>query len=149
MGQLCLRFAIWGGLVRRIKWYALIQAFRALEALGLERSAEWLARVYSAEVIARACEVKLSTARAYKSGRLKPGPSAVRLWQLHRERMVLTSEWAGWVVKAQCLVTPEGVELPRNILRMHQVMLQYYHDLARRTGDEREIERFYELLKAA
>jgi hypothetical protein len=104
---------------------------------------------YPASVIAQACAVKLSTAYAYKAGRRKPGASVVKLWLLYRDRQVLTPKWRGWLVKSECIVDPEGNETSRSLLRMYQMMLQYAHDLARRTGDEREIERFYELLKAA
>jgi hypothetical protein len=104
---------------------------------------------YPAEVVAEWCAVKLSTACAYKSGRLKPGASVVKLFKLHAERRVLTAQWAGWLVKPDAIVDPEGNETTRNLLRMYRMMLQYAHDLARRTGDEREIERYYEILKAA
>lgn len=104
---------------------------------------------YPATMIAQVCAVKLSTAHAYKSGRLKPGTSVVKLWLLHRERSVLTLEWKGWIVKPHAIVDPEGNETSRNLLRGYAQILAWAHDLARRTGDEREIERFYELLKAA
>jgi hypothetical protein len=104
---------------------------------------------YPAQVIAEACAVKLSTAHAYKSGRLKPGASVVKLWLLYRERLVLTAPWKGWIIKPDAIVDPEGNETSRNLLRGYAQILAWAHDLARRTGDEREIERFYELLKAA
>jgi hypothetical protein len=104
---------------------------------------------YPAQLIAEACAVKLSTAHAYKSGRCKPGASVLKLWLLYRERQVLTREWQGFIIKPDAIVDPEGNETNRNLLRNYQLMIQYYHDLARRTGDEREIERYYELLKAA
>lgn len=104
---------------------------------------------YPAEFIAQVCAVKISTAHAYKSGRLKPGASVVKLWTLHRERAVLTTEWEGWIIKPEAIVDPEGNETSRNLLRGYAQILSWAHDLARRTGDEREIERFYELLQAA
>jgi hypothetical protein len=104
---------------------------------------------YPAEVIAEWCCVGLSTAFAYKSGRLKPGASVQKLFRLHAERRVLTKEWPGWIVKPHAIVDPEGNETNRNLLRNYRVMVQYYHDLARRTGNPRDLERFYELLKAA
>ena len=72
----------------------------------------------------------------------------IKLWLIHRDRLVLTPEWKGWSIKADCIVDPEGNETTRSLLRMYQMMMQYAHDLARRTGDEHEIERFYELLRA-
>jgi hypothetical protein len=100
-------------------------------------------------VIAEWCAVKLSTAQAYKSGRLKPGASVLKLWRLYVERQVLTADWRGWLVKPDAIVDPEGNETNRHLLRMHRLMMQYAHDLARRTGDPRDLERYWELLKAA
>jgi hypothetical protein len=54
-------------------------------------------------VIAEWCAVKLSTAHAYKSGRLKPGASVLKLWRLYVDRQVLTVEWKGWLVKGRWL----------------------------------------------
>lgn len=90
----------------------------------------------------------MSTAHAYKNGRRKAGKSVVRLFELHRDQ-VLSAEWKGWLIKPDCIVDPEGNETNRNQLRMFRLMMQYAHDLACRTGDEREVERYYELLKAA
>lgn len=101
-----------------------------------------------AELIAQWCCVSRSTADAYKSGRLKPSRMALRLFVLMRDRQVLTKEWAGWLIKPDAIVDPEGNETNRNLLRNYQLMCQYYHSLARRTGDEREIERYYEFLEA-
>ena len=104
---------------------------------------------YPATMIAQVCAVKLSNAHAYKSRRCKPGASVVKLWLLYRDRLVLPLEWKGWLIKPEAIVDPEGNETNRSQLRNFRLMMQYAHDLARRTGDEREIERFYELLKAA
>ncbi|MBV8784241.1 MAG: hypothetical protein JOZ67_08655, partial [Gammaproteobacteria bacterium] len=89
---------------------------------------------YPAELIAEWCAVSLSTAHAYKSGRLKPSRLALKLFTLHRDRRVLTAEWKGWVIKPDAIVDPEGNETNRNLLRMYQVMMAYAHDLARRSG---------------
>jgi hypothetical protein len=93
--------------------------------------------------------VKLSTAHAYKSGRLKPGASVLKLWRLYVDRQVLSAEWKGWLVKRDAIVDPEGNETNRNLLRNYQLVLQYAHELSRRTGDPRDVERYWELLKAA
>lgn len=74
---------------------------------------------------------------------------AVRLFELHRDRQVLTPEWKGWIVKPDAIVDPEGNETDRNLLRGYAQMLGWAHDLARRTGDPRDLERYWELLKAA
>lgn len=104
---------------------------------------------YPAPLIATWCCVSLSTAHAYKSGGLKPSRLATRLFELHRDRRVLGPEWKGWLIKPDCIVDPEGNETNRKQLRMFRLMMQYAHDLACRTGDEREVDRYYELLKAA
>jgi hypothetical protein len=100
-------------------------------------------------LISEWCCVSLSTARAYKAGRLKPGKAAQKLMRLHSGRQILPPEWAGWLVKPDAIVDPEGNETNRGQLRMFRLMMAYAHDLARRTGDPRDVERFYELLKAA
>ena len=104
---------------------------------------------YSAELIAEWCVVKLSTAYAYKSGRLKPGASVVKLLRLHAGRQVLTAEWQGWIVKPDCVVTPEGFEIRRTELRGLREMFAWAHSLAQRSGDPRDLERYWELLSAA
>ena len=75
---------------------------------------------YPAGLIAEWCAVKLSTAHAYKSGRLKPGASVVKLFKLHAQRLVLTEDWAGWLVKPDAIVDPEGNETNRNLLLINQ-----------------------------
>ena len=62
---------------------------------------------------------------------------------------LLTPEWKGWLVKPDAIVDPEGNETDRNLLRNYRLMMQYAHELARRTGDPRDVERYWELLKAA
>lgn len=94
---------------------------------------------YPAALIADWCCVALSTAFAYKSGRLKPGKAAAKLFRLHRDRMVLTPEWRGWVVTPNAIADPEGNETSRNPLRNYYLMLQYCRELAVRTGDAQEI----------
>lgn len=74
---------------------------------------------------------------------------AVRLFELHRDRQVLTPEWKGWVVKPDAIVDPDGNETNRSLLHGYQLILAWAHDLARRTGNPEDIERYYELLKAA
>jgi hypothetical protein len=104
---------------------------------------------YSAQVIAEWCCVALSTAHAYKTGRIKPGKAPQKLFRLHRDRMILTPEWRGWLIKPDVIVDPEGAEMPRSLLHNYQLMLIYFRDLARRTGDEHEMERYLALLKVA
>ena len=104
---------------------------------------------YPAELIAEWCSVALSTAYAYKTGRLKPSKPAAKLFRLHRDRMVLTPEWKGWFVTRNAILDPDGNETPRNLLRNYSLMLQYCRELAERTGDRRQIERWRRLLEAA
>jgi hypothetical protein len=104
---------------------------------------------YPAELIAEWCCVAVSTAFAYNSGRLKPSKAAAKLFRLHRDRMVLTPEWRGWVVTQNAIVDPEGNETPRGLLRNYYLMLQYCRGLGVLTGDEQEIARWRRLLEAA
>ena len=45
---------------------------------------------YPAALIAEWCCGSVSTAYAYKSGRLKPSKAAAKLFRMHRDRMILT-----------------------------------------------------------
>ena len=104
---------------------------------------------YPEELIAEWCCVALSTAYAYKCGSLKPSKSAAKLFRLHRDRRILTGEWHGWLVTPNAIVDPEGNKTSPALLRNYFLMMQYAYDLVQRTGDEREIERWRELLRAA
>ena len=104
---------------------------------------------FPASLIAEWCCVALSTAHAYKNGRLKPGKSAEKIFQLHRDRMVLTPVWRGWLAKPDVIVDPDGNETNRPALRNYQLMLDYVRELARRSGDQREMEMYRRLLNAA
>jgi hypothetical protein len=63
------------------------------------------------------CCVHSQTARHWQNGIRKPGPTAMRLWQLHREGRVLTDEWKGWGVLNGKLCTPEHQEISQEQLR--------------------------------
>ena len=68
---------------------------------------------------------------------------------MHRDRMVLSPEWKGWFVTRNAIVDPDGNETPRNLLHNYFLMMQYYLELAVRTGDEQDIARWRRLLEAA
>lgn len=108
-------------------------------------------RGYPAEVIAEWCAVKVSTAYAYKSGRLKPSSSVLKLWRLYVDRQVLPEGWQkhGWSFNREKFVDPEGCEFDQGLLRAYRQIIELAHELARRTGDERHVERVWELLKTA
>ena len=96
---------------------------------------------YPAELIAEWCSVARSTVYAWKTGFLKPSKPAAKLFRLHRDRMMLTSEWRGWFVTRNAIVDPDGNETPRCLLHNYYLVMQYCRDLAVRTGDEQEIAR--------
>jgi len=104
---------------------------------------------YPAELIAGWCCVARSTAYAWKTGSLKPSKPAAKLFRVHRDRMVLSPEWKGWFVTRNAIVDPDGNETPRNLLHNYFLMMQYYLELAVRTGDEQDIARWRRLLEAA
>ncbi len=104
---------------------------------------------YPPKLIAEWCCVALSTAHAYKTGRLKPGRAAQKLFRLHRDRMILTPEWRGWLIKPGAIVDPDGNEMPRALLHNYQLMLIYFRELAERSGDPIEMERWWRLFEAA
>ena len=95
-------------------------------------------------IIAEWCCVALTTAHAYKTGN-----AARKLFRLHRDRMILPPEWRGWIIKPDVIVDPEGAEMPRALLHNYQLMLEYFRDLAERSADEREMERYRAFLKVA
>jgi hypothetical protein len=90
---------------------------------------------YPAELIAEWCGVALSTAYAYKTGRLKPSKPPAKLFLLHRDRRTLTAEWRGWRITRDAIVDPEGNATSRCLLRNYFLMLQYAGELVRRSGD--------------
>jgi hypothetical protein len=100
------------------------------------------------ELIAEWCAVALSTAHAYKTGRIKPGKAARKLFRPHRNRMILAPEWRGWVMTPDAIVDPEGAEMPRKLMHNYQLMLNYLRDLAERSGDPKEMERWWKFIKA-
>ncbi len=63
--------------------------------------------------------------------------------------MVLTPEWRGWFVTRNVIVDPDGNEMPRSLLRNYFLMLQYFRELAVRTGDERKRARSNQSLSRA
>jgi len=104
---------------------------------------------YPAELIADWCCVALSTAFAYKSGRLKPSKPVARLFRLHRDRLILPDEWRGWLVKPDAIVDPEGNETNRSALRNYQLMLAYFRNLAERSADPHEMAKWCQFVRVA
>ena len=70
-------------------------------------------------VIAEWCCVSLQTARHWKSGIRAPGPAATKLFMLHRDGRILTSEWEGWRLRNGKLCDPEGHETTQGQLRAY------------------------------
>lgn len=103
---------------------------------------------YPADLIAKWCDVAHSTALAYKTGRVKLSKPVMKLFRLHRDRMVMTPERKGWLVTSNALVDPEGNETSRGLLRGYYLMIQYCRELAKRAGGEEELERSRRILAA-
>jgi hypothetical protein len=101
---------------------------------------------YPPDVIASWCHVSESTAYLYKLGQRKPSRQAVRLFILHRDRRVLTDEWKHWLVKADCLVDPEGNETSRELLRNYSLMLQFARVLAEEVRGRKGREQYLRIL---
>jgi len=70
-------------------------------------------------VIADWCCVTLQTARHWKSGIRAPGPAATKLFMLHRDGRILTSDWEGYGIHRGKLCDPEGHELTQVQLRAY------------------------------
>ncbi len=101
------------------------------------------------EVIAEWCAVSWSTAHGYKTGRLKPSRPAQKLFLLHRDRMVLTRQWNGWLVTPTAIVDPDGNETSRGQLRNYHFMIQYCRELIRRSDRPDDYEAWRRFLSAA
>jgi hypothetical protein len=99
-------------------WRNLRKTRISARPIGRPRKNERLNVFYSylAELIAEWCAVAVSTAYAYKTGRLKPSKPAAKLLRRHRDRMVLTPEWRGWFVTRNAIADPDGNEMPRCLL---------------------------------
>jgi len=82
-------------------------------------------------VIAEVCCVHIQTARHWKAGIRKPGPSSLRLWQLHVQDRILTDEWKGYGVRRGKLYDPEGHEFTQGQLRSYSIIWQLVMDLSR------------------
>jgi len=68
-------------------------------------------------LIAEVCRVHIQTARHWKSGIRKPGPTALQLWSLYVQGRILPDEWQGWGVRKAMLCDPEGHEISQAQLR--------------------------------
>ena len=82
-------------------------------------------------VIAEWCCVSLQTARHWKSGIRAPGPAATKLFMLHRDGRILTSEWEGWGIHQGKLCDPEGHETSQGQLRAYPFVWQLANEFAR------------------
>jgi hypothetical protein len=96
-------------------------------------------------LIANWTGVSLATARRYKSGKLRPSAAVMRLFLLYRERRVLGPEWAGWLVKPDSIVDPDGNETTRSQLHSYFWVVQMARELAAARGEDAHRE-FYKLL---
>ena len=102
-----------GALMLALEDLSAWRGFRKIEKPkcrpGRPREHPELNRLYGfpVEVIAERCAVSRAPARGYKMGRLKPSKLAPKLFRLDRERMALTPQWNGWVIKKACIVDRE------------------------------------------
>ena len=90
-------------------------------------------------LIAQVCVVHIQTARHWKSGIRKPGPTALRLWSLYTDGRILTDEWRRWGVRKGALCTPEGQEITQGQLSAWPFvwdMAQAYARLNRRAAEQ-------------
>lgn len=89
-------------------------------------------------VIADWCCVTLQTARHWKSGIRAPGPAATKLFMLHRDGRILTSEWEGWGIHKGKLCDPEGHETTQGQLRAYPFIFQLAHEYGRHSPAAQE-----------
>lgn len=101
---------------------------------------------YSAERLAEWCCVEVETARRWKRAEASPSPQAQRLFELHRDWHVMSSPaWAGWRVKGDVLVDPEGNETTQGQLRAYSLVYQLARELMR--DNEAAKARFQEIMR--
>lgn len=87
---------------------------------------------FPAEVIADWCGVSVRTAARWKDGRNRPSPSALKLFELHRDRRILGKEWNGWLINQATLVDPEGNSTTQGQLRAYAHVYALCSELAKR-----------------
>ncbi len=86
---------------------------------------------YSAVLIAQWCLVSLRHAHRLKSGKARPTPRILKLFQLHAYHQVLTPAWAGWQLHDDVLVNPQGETLTRRQLEAYVIIWQLASEHAR------------------
>ena len=89
---------------------------------------------HSLDLIAQWCCVDLKTARHYKSGARAPGKSALVLFVLHANGLVLPAEWQGFSFRGGTLWDPSGRPLTHGMLRAYELGIQVMREWAR--GDD-------------
>lgn len=90
---------------------------------------------YPPEVIAEWCAVSIETAQRWKAGESRPSSTALKLFALYRDRLVLGQEWNGWLVNRATIVDPEGNATTSGQLRAYYLNLQLLAELCRRNED--------------
>jgi hypothetical protein len=87
---------------------------------------------YPVELVAEWCAVSLGTAASWKCGVAKPSRQALRLFELHRDHRVLAADaWAGWQVRGDRLIDPEGNSTTQGQLRAYAIGIRLFRDMAR------------------
>lgn len=102
---------------------------------------------YPVELIRDWCAVSRQTAYLYKIGARKPSRQALRLFTMHRDGRILGGDWDGWRVEKGCIFDPSGTATSVRQLRAYGLMMQFVHELARRSPADRD--KFYEILRSA
>ena len=79
---------------------------------------------YPAPLIAEWCFVSLRHAHRLKSGRARPTPRILHLFQLHARNQVLGPTWSGWQVMGDRLFNPAGESFTRAQLEAYVLIWQ-------------------------
>lgn len=90
---------------------------------------------FTAEYIAQVCGVSVACARGWKNGKHSPPRVALRLFRLHAQERVLGDPWAGWIVRRDTIVDPEGNATTVAQLRGYSLILQFAREMARDRGE--------------
>ena len=79
---------------------------------------------YPAVLIAEWCLVSLRHAHRLKSGRARPTPRILKLFQLHALNQVLGPTWSGWQIVGERLFNPAGEPFTRAQLEAYVLIWQ-------------------------
>jgi hypothetical protein len=120
---------------------------RAPRAYKANRRVHSIFYGYPPELIAQWCAVSPGTAARWKAGTTKPTRQALKLFGLFANELVLTPDFRRFRIRKNALVDPQGQKLSVSQLEQYQVLLQFTAEVAQRSRDSADVDRYYALLQ--